>query len=75
MAIFSRLYGKPTRIEDSQPKVIPVPIPPLVTVLSSLEKTKGAPLSESEVINARDSAICMMMSIERAKAMAEIAWI
>jgi len=43
--------------------VVPVPIPPLVTLLLHLEKQKGAPLTQQEVLSARDNAVCMTMPI------------
>jgi hypothetical protein len=45
--------------------LIPVPIPALVMLLLNLEKQKGAPLSESEVLAARDKAVCMMLPLSK----------
>jgi hypothetical protein len=39
------------------------PIPPLVTLLLHLEKRKGAPITEQEVVAARDDAVCMVMPV------------
>ena len=36
-------------------------IPPLVDVLHALERETGRPLTEAEVVAARDSATCMAM--------------
>lgn len=43
-------------------ELIPIPVPALVAVLLNKEKEKGSPLSESEVIDIRDSAACIMGS-------------
>lgn len=47
-----------------------VPIPPLVTLLVHLEEQKGAPLTEEEVLKARDGAVCMTMRASHAAALA-----
>lgn len=36
-----------------------VPIPALIVLLLNLERQKGGPLTEQEVIDARDKAVCM----------------
>jgi hypothetical protein len=46
---------------SDQDPLVPVPIPALVVLLTQLEARKGAPLSEDEVLAARDGAVCMMM--------------
>ena len=51
--------------------VIPVFIPPLVALLWNLEQQKGAPLSEAEVLQIRDGAVCMTMSRAMARKLAE----
>ena len=48
--------------EPAEP-VVPVPIPPLVNLLFDLEAKKGTPLTEAEVIDIRDGAVCMAMPI------------
>lgn len=55
---------------DEDP-IIAVPIPPLVTLLVALEKQKGAPLAQEEVLKARDDAVCMTMRRSMAWKMAE----
>lgn len=45
--------------------LVPVPIPPLVTLLRRLERQKGSALSEEEVLSASGRAVCMMMSRSR----------
>ena len=47
----------------SDDPVVPVPIPPLVTLLLHFEKKKGTPLTEQEVLAARDNAVCMTMRV------------
>ena len=55
-----RDVGSNAERQDDDP-VIPVPIPPLFAILAHLESEKGAPLTENEVWQARDKAICMTM--------------
>ncbi len=47
----------------SDPDLVPVPVPALVALLLHLETEKGAPLTEAEVLAARDGAVCMMMPL------------
>jgi len=61
--VFRKLFGG-KRQEDVPPPAEPlivVPIPPLVTILVALENEKGGPLTEQEVLCARDGAVCMTM--------------
>jgi hypothetical protein len=51
--------------------VVPVYIPPLVTMLWNLEKRQGDPLSEAQVVAMRDEAVCMTMRRSIAQRMAE----
>lgn len=53
-----------------EPLVI-VAIPPLIALLNALETRKGAPLTEEEVIGARDKAVCMSMPLSEARRLAE----
>ena len=46
-------------------------IPALVAVLHHSEQAKGAPLTESEVLDIRDRAVCMTMSLSAALRMEE----
>jgi len=62
---FAKLFGErgrqaPPDAQNPQPLVI-TPIPPLVVLLSHLEKEKGAPLTEAEVLEARDKAACIAL--------------
>ena len=70
MSFLSKLFGKappPADVQATSPTnddpLIPVPIPALGVLLLNLENQKGAPLSESEVIEARDKAVCMMLPL------------
>lgn len=56
-------------VEDDP--VVVVPIPPLVTLLVALEERKGSALTEAEVLEARDGAICMTVRRSAAWKMAE----
>ena len=74
--MLSRLFKPKADKATSPPPVdddpiIAVPIPPLVTLLVALEKQKGTPLTQEEVLKARDDAICMTMPRSRAWKMAE----
>lgn len=44
-------------------ELVPVPIPALVALLLSLERQRGRRLTEAEVWEARDKAVCIMMPI------------
>ena len=46
---------------DAKEELIIAPVPALVAVLARLEQDKGAPLTEAEVIAARDRAACIAM--------------
>lgn len=59
---------EPTGNEDP---LVAVPIPPLVTLLVALEERKGAPLTQEEVLQTRDGAVCMTMRRSMAWRMAE----
>lgn len=70
MSFISKIFGKtptPTDAQASSPsndeQLIPVPIPPLGVLLLNLEKQKGTLLTESEVIEARDKAVCIMLPL------------
>jgi hypothetical protein len=72
---FAKLFGARGRQESSdapspEPLVI-TPMPPLVVLLVHLEKEKGAPLTEAEVIEARDKAVCVALPAARADAIAQ----
>lgn len=44
---------------QSDEELVITPIPALCLILLNLEKEKGSPLIEEEVLAARDSAVCM----------------
>ena len=46
---------------EEQEDIIITPVPALVAVLLNLEKQKGSPLTEVEVIEVRDNAACIAM--------------
>ena len=52
-------------------ELVITPIPALCLILLNLEKEKGSPLTESEVLAARDSAICMTVPRSVHKSMEE----
>ena len=49
-----------------------VPVPALVSVLQSLEYRKGAPLTEYEVWEAKQNAVCLAMPESHAVAFSEV---
>ena len=51
--------------------LIPVFIPPLVTLLFQAEQRKGSPLTRDEVLAIRGGGMCMMMAQSRAAELAE----
>ena len=53
-----------------EPLVI-TPVPALCLLLLKLEEKKGSPLTEVEVLEARDKAVCMALPQSVAKAMEE----
>jgi hypothetical protein len=55
---------------DDDVELIPVFIPPLVVILAQIEKSRGVPLTESEVLEIRDKAICMVLRKSMAEDMA-----
>jgi hypothetical protein len=46
-------------------------IPPLVSLLAHAEAQQGSPPTEAEVLQIRGGASCRMMSVERARELAE----
>jgi hypothetical protein len=52
-------------------RLVLVPIPSLVSILLRLEKEKGSPLTEEEVIMARDSAVCIATPVGMIGALVE----
>ncbi len=55
-------------VEDDS-DLVPYFLPPLGHVLMLVEKDKGSPLTELEVLKARDEAPCIMMSRSQVKKM------
>ncbi|WP_447762936.1 hypothetical protein [Sphingopyxis panaciterrae] len=64
----SRLFGNAGGGEDDP--IIPVPFPPLITLLQQRETAKGSALTEVEVLDIRDAAVCMTMKRSRAEQLA-----
>jgi len=77
MSFFSKLFGKQealspaTNSREAEDPLVPVPIPALGVLLLNLEKQKGSALSEQEVLEARDKAVCMMLPLSKKKLMDE----
>lgn len=78
MSFFSKLFGKSAPPPSGSPAgdrsgepLVPVPIPALGVLLLNLEKNKGSPLSEQEVLAARDKAACIMLPQSQKRAVDE----
>ena len=55
----------------SEEALVPVFMPPLVTILAQQERQKGSPLTEDEVIAIRGRSVVMMMRQSIAEQMAQ----
>jgi hypothetical protein len=78
MSFLSKLFGKSKvapiaeTLQSSQQEVlVPVPIPALSYLLLQFEKQKGSTLSEAEVIEVRDKAVCIMLPVSKKHVMDE----
>ena len=60
-----------TNENDADDPVIPVFMPALVVILWNLEKRQGTPLTEAQVLELRDNAVCMTMPLSVARQLAE----
>jgi hypothetical protein len=72
MGFFSNLFGSKAAqpaAPEGQDSLVPVPIPPLGTLLLQLEAQKGSLLTEEEVLSARNKAVCMMMRLSHKQAL------
>lgn len=59
----------PSSAEGAQ--LVPVFVPALGSLLLSLEERKGSPLTEDEVKDARDKAVCVMLRLSASKQLDE----
>jgi hypothetical protein len=64
--VFANIASVRKRAGLPEPKV-PVFINPLVMLLAGRERQKGQPLTEAEVIEVRDSAVCTLMTLSQAE--------
>lgn len=74
MKFFSRMFEKPQPAPETlgaDEALLIIPIPALVAVLLAAENRKGAPLTEAEVLEIRDGAVCMAVPAYAAEKMAE----
>lgn len=53
------IYG--VDLPGTENELVPHFSPPLITILASVEKTKGAPLTEEEVLAIRDKSVVIMV--------------
>jgi hypothetical protein len=68
---FFRRPEKPEAPVAPESDVVVVPIPPLVLLLDALQREKGRPLTEQEVLEIRDNAVCITMDRADAEKWAE----
>lgn len=64
------LYMDQPENKEKESLVI-TPVPALCLLLLNLEKQKGSPLTQTEVLEARDAAVCVALPASVAKAMEE----
>lgn len=57
--------------EKKDESLVITPVPALCLLLLNLEEKKGSPLTEAEVLKARDKAVCIALPQSVAKAMEE----
>jgi hypothetical protein len=50
--------------------LVPVFMPPLVMLLTNLERKKGDPLTRDEVLQTRDGGVCVMLPRAKAQLLA-----
>lgn len=68
--MFNNLFKK-KKSKESEEQLVPTPIPALVATLLNKEREKGSPLTENEVLEIRDNALCMMLPISAREKMEE----
>lgn len=57
-------------VEHDEPLVV-TPVPALVDILLAMEREKGSRLTEAEVTETRDRAVCIMLPLSERAAMDE----
>lgn len=57
--------------ENKEERLVLTPVPALCLLLLKLEEIKGSPLTEAEVLEARDKAVCIALPESATKAMEE----
>lgn len=62
---------KKKKPEEPEEQLVPTPIPALVAILLNKEREKGSPLTENEVFEIRDNAVCTMLPISAREKMEE----
>jgi len=55
----------------SEDELFPIPVPALVAVLLNKEREKGDPLTKDEVLEIRDSAECIMGTMNQIRELEE----
>ena len=75
MKFFDKLFGRSPLVDEApsgdDESIVIVPIPPLAVMLHKLEEDKGLPLTEDEVLEARDKAACITMTVSHRDQLAE----
>lgn len=69
--MFKNLFMKKNSAKEQDGPLVPTPIPALVAILLNKEREKGSPLTESEVLEIRDNAVCMMLPLSKKQEMEE----
>ncbi|MFM5017904.1 hypothetical protein [Aeromonas veronii] len=59
--MFKKLFAKRKPDDRKKEELVPTPIPALIVILLNKEREKCSPLTEAEVIEIRDNAVCMML--------------
>jgi hypothetical protein len=61
--MLGKLFKRKSKEIEPEEELFPVPVPALIAVLLNKENEKGAPLTEQEVLDIRDNAVCIMMPV------------
>ena len=61
------IHSRKKKPEEPKERLVPTPIPALVAILLNKEREKGSPLTEDEVLEIRDNAVCMMLQSQQEK--------
>lgn len=72
MGLFSKFFGGDKEAaKPAEDPLVPTPIPALGEILWMLEQQKGSALTREEVLQARDTAVCIMLPLSKKEALDE----